>query len=73
MLMKREMIGPMPKLEAENMLMYFKAAATFMLEIELADFEDDLVYHQRFTSWNDEQTRWIIDRIKEELERRKSE
>lgn len=69
--MTREMIGPMPKLEAENQLMYFKAAASFMLEIELSEFEDDLIYHNRYTSWNDEQTRWIIDQIKAELARRK--
>lgn len=69
--MPREMIGPMPKLEAENMLMYIKAAASFMLEIELVEFEDDLIYHGRYTSWNDEQTRWIISEIKSELESRR--
>lgn len=69
--MTREMIGPMPKLEAENMLMYIKAAASFMLEIELVEFEDDLIYHGRYTSWNDEQTRWIIGEIKSELESRR--
>ena len=69
--MTREMIGPMPKLEAENMLMYIKAAASFMLEIELVEFEDDLIYHSRYTSWNDEQTRWIISEIKSELESRR--
>lgn len=69
--MTREMIGPMPKLEAENMLMYIKAAASFMLEIELVEFEDDLIYHGRYTSWNDEQTRWIISEIKSELESRR--
>lgn len=69
--MTREMIGPMPKLEAENMLMYIKAAASFMLEIELVEFEDDLIYHGRYTSWNDEQTRWIISEIKLELESRR--
>ena len=69
--MTREMIGPMPKLEAENMLMYIKAAASFMLEIELVEFEDDLIYHSRYTSWNDEQTCWIISEIKSELESRR--
>ena len=71
MLTTREMIGPMPKMEAENMLRYFKAAAIFMLEIELAEFENDLIFHGRYTSWNDEQTRWIIEQIKKELEERK--
>lgn len=71
MLTTREMIGPMPKMEAENMLRYFKAAASFMLEIELAEFENDLIFHDRFTSWNDEQTKWIIEQIKKELEERK--
>ena len=69
--MVREMIGPMPKMEAENMLRYFKAAASFMLEIELVEFEDDLIYHSRYTSWNDEQTKWIIEQIKKELAERK--
>ena len=69
--MTREMIGPMPKMEAENMLRYFKAAASFMLKIELAEFEDDLIYHDRYTSWNDEQTKWIIEQIRKELEERK--
>lgn len=69
--MTREMIGPMRKTEAENLLMYFKAAASFMLQIELEQFEDDLIYHDRFTSWNDDQTRWIIDQIKKELAERK--
>lgn len=69
--MTREMIGPMRKTEAENLLMYFKAAASFMLQIELEQFEDDLIYHDRFTSWNDDQTRWIIEQIKKELAERK--
>ena len=71
MLMTREMIGPMPKMEAENMLSYIKAAATIMLEIELDEFENDLIYHDRYTSWNDEQTKWIISKFREELESRK--
>ena len=71
MTMMRELIGPMPKVEAESLLMYFKAAASFMLQIELEQFEDDLIYHDRFSSWNDDQTRWIIDQIKKELAERK--
>ena len=68
--MAREMIGPMPKLEAESLIKGFKAADTWKLQNDLDWFEWNLDHRDEYTSWNDDQVRWIISQIKEELENR---
>ena len=45
MLMTREMIGPMPKMEAESLLRGFKAEDTWKLENDLEWFEWNLEHH----------------------------
>ena len=69
--MTREMIGPMPKMEAESLLRGFKAEDTWKLENDLEWFEWNLEHHDEYTSWNDEQTKWIIEQIRKEREERK--